>query len=299
MISETEKKLFQCLIQRPAIASKNEFIYKAGHTGYDFFDLSRLTLSPKTSGKVVEMYVELLTQLQEELLKEDKGLKITKLAFIETTTGPMTIASQISQRTSLESVVIKSRVPCSCNLCTRLRVKGSIEPPLSTKDKVVIVTNVITTGRTVLNPIKIIEKNGAKVVGAVAILDRKMPDDKSVKNKIKKKKIKLLAVTTRDKLLALGFARPTDQDFKEKNFLKIASEELSMTTLEKEKLENLIFLEAAYILDIDEETIRNFPEDNLLELKNRMISRIFRIRTTTPLITEVFAEKGFIGENNG
>lgn len=287
MISEAEKKLFNCLIQRPAIANKNEFVYTAGYTGYDFLDLSRLTLSPKTSGKVVEMYVDLL-----EELKKDYNLEFNKLAFIERTIGPMTIASQLSQRTGLESVVIKSRIPCSCSICTKLRIKGSIEPPLSEDDRVVIISDVLTTGGTISDTVDIIEKNGASVVAAVTILDRQVPDEQAKKKKeIVEKGVKLHSLTTRDKLLAFGFARPSEEDFKQKDFLKILEDELSLTNEERKEIEEVIFLEAAYILDVDEETIKSFGGENLLELKNILLSRIFRARTTMPLITEVLTDR--------
>jgi len=280
MVKEAEKKLFNCLIQRPAIDNKNEFIYTAGYTGYDFLDLSRLTLSPKTSERVVEMYEDLL-----EDLKKDYKLEFNKLAFIERTIGPMTIASQLSQRTGLESVVIKSRVPCSCKLCTKLRIKGSTEPPLSKQDKVVIVSDVLTTGGTTLGAIDIIEKNDAKVVAAVAILDRQVPDDMTVKEKIGGKGVKLHALTTRDKLLTLGFARPSEEDLKREDFLVELSKAIYLSEEETSLGKSLFDSIAEEILKNKKDVGIN--EENKKFIRNMLLSILINTRVSVLQAVEV------------
>jgi len=220
MIGNPEKILLDCFKERKAIETKNIVIYTAGYTGLDFFDLSKLTLSPKTSEKVIEMYMDLLNEVK----KADIGFN--KLAFIDRTIGPMAIASQLSLKTNMEILVIKTRIPCSCNLCTsRLKIKGSIYPPVSKGDKVVIVSDVVTTGGTILGAINIIKKNGAKVVAAVAILDRQIEaEGKTVKENLEEKGVRLFSSITRDRFLAWGFTEPSEDDLKEKDFFSLLKE---------------------------------------------------------------------------
>lgn len=260
MSVDTKKKLYECLVKRPAIMNKNEFVYTAGYTGYDFFDLSKLTLSPKTSGDIVKMYVDLLEEAKRE------GLDFNKLAFIERTIGPMTIASQLSSEENLEIVVIRTKVPCSCKLCeTKLRAKGSIEPPLFKADKVVIVTDVVTSGGTVLDAINIIKKAGAKVVAAIAILDRQTKvKDKTGKERIEKQGAKLFAYYTRDELLTLGFAMPSKEDLGQRDFLLELSKAIYLSEEETGLFRSLFD-------SIAEEVLRNKKDAEANEKNKRVI----------------------------
>lgn len=281
MSVRTKKKNYEVLVKRPAIMNKNEFVYTAGHTGYDFFDLSKLTLSPKTSGDVVEMYANLLEEVKRE------GLEFNKLAFIERTIGPMTIASQLSSRKNLEIVVIRTKVPCSCKLCEKkLRIKGSVEPPLFNDDRVVIVTDVVTTGGTVLDAINIIKKAGAKVVAVVAILDRQTDvKGKTGKERIEKEGVKLFSYYTRDELITLGFAMPDEEDLRQKDFLLDLSKAICLseeeTGLEKSLFDSL----AGEILKNQKDAEIN--EENKRYIRNMLISIAVSTRLSVLQSTEL------------
>ena len=277
----TKKKNYEVLVKRPAIMNKNEFVYTAGYTGYDFFDLSKLTLSPKTSGDVVEMYVELLEEAKRE------GLKFNKLAFIERTIGPMTIASQLSSRENLEIVVIRTKVSCSCQLCKRkLRIKGSVEPPLFNDDRVVIVTDVVTTGGTVLDAINIIEEPGAKVVAVVAILDRKAKDKgKTGKERIEEKGAKLFSYYTRDELLTLGFAMPSEEDLRQKDLLLELSKAICLSEEETGLGKSLFDYLAEKILKNKKDAEIN--EENKRYIRNMLTSMTVSTRLSVLQSTEL------------
>ena len=285
MSVDTKKKLYECLVKRPAIMNKNEFVYTAGYTGYDFFDLSKLTLSPKTSGDIVKMYVDLLEEAKRE------GLDFNKLAFIERTIGPMTIASQLSSEENLEIVVIRTKVPCSCKLCeTKLRVKGSIEPPLFKADKVVIVTDVVTSGGTVLDAINIIKMMGAKVVAAIAILDRQTKvKDKTGKERIEKQGAKLFAYYTRDELLTLGFAMPSKEDLGQRDFLLELSKAIYLSEEETGLAKSLFD-------SIAEEILRNkrdadVNEENKRVIRNMLTSILVNTRVSVLQAAELMEVK--------
>lgn len=282
---KTKKKLYECLVKRPVIMNKNEFIYTAGYTGYDFFDLSKLTLSPKTSGDVVEMYLDLLEGVKEE------GLDFNKLAFIERTIGPMTIASQLSSGENSEIVVIRTRVPCSCKLCeTKLRIEGSVEPPLFNDDRVVIVTDVVITGGTVFDAINIIEKAGANVVAAIAILDRQTKvNDKTGKERIEEQGVKLFAYYTRDELLTLGFAMPSKEDLEQRDFLLELSKAIFLSEEETGLFRSLFDSIAEKILRNKKDAEAN--EENKREIRNMITSILVNTRVSVLQAAELMETK--------
>ena len=232
MIDDVEKELYENLIKQPSIDAKNELIYTAGYTGHDFFDLSKLVLSSKTSENVVIIYEKLLNKLKLD------HIEFNKLAFSEKTIGPLSISSELSRRRNLDCIIVKTRVPCSCKLCSSLRIKGSLEPPLSKDDKVVIVSDVFTTGGTILDTINIIETNRASVVGAIMILDRQMPDKITKREMILKKGVKLYPYITRDRLLSLGFARPSEEDLERVDFLELLKDAMGLSVEEADLARN-------------------------------------------------------------
>lgn len=265
MVQEAEKKLFDSLIQRRAINNKNAVVYTAGYIGYDFLDLSKLTLSPKTSKNVVDMYKAMLVDLRNE------GFVFNKLAFIDRTIGPMMISSELSREMNLESVVVKSRIPCSCKMCDDLRIKGSVEPPVLDTDRIVIISDVLTTGGTLLDVVKIIEKKKAKVIAVVTILDRQVPENTAIKKqKIKEKGIKLRSLITRDELLVTGFAMPFEDDLRRIDFLDELKKAIDLTDEETGFAKSYLDSLAKEILETKEDASIN--EENLLFTRNMLLS---------------------------
>jgi len=284
MIRNPEKLLLECLMKRQAISTKNEVIYTAGYTGYDFFELSKLTLSPETSEKVVDMYLSLLQEV------ERADIEYNKLAFINRTIGSMSIASWLSHKVGKEIVVVDVTIPCRCNLCTKLRVRGSVDPPLHEGDKVVVVSDVITSGGTVLNAIDIIEKNKAKVVGVITILDRQTRiRGKTAKERIEERGIRVFSFITRDRLLALGFIeQPSMDDLRNKDyfsllkkaiFIKYGKNELGKN-LEEIIESNKNFIDIIVTNILESKNIEP-NEENKRTLRNMFLSLVMQARCKT------------------
>ena len=269
------KKLYECLIKRPVISSKNATIYTAGYAGYDFFDLCKLTLSPKTAKDVVDMYKELLKEVEKE------GLDFNKLAFIDRTTCSMAVASWLSYEVNREAVVVRLSLPCKCRLCRKkLGIWGSMEPPISEGDKVVIITDVITTGGTVLDAADILKEAGAEVVAAVAILDREeRRDGKTGKEKIEERGITVFSYRTRSELLALGFIGPSKEDIEQKDFLDLLIKALRFSIEDEEQLKEYFEEIAENILKLQNEKV---DERNKMKVINMVLSILMQARTLAP-----------------
>lgn len=285
MIENPEKALLECLIEQKAIETKNEIIYTAGYSGYDFFDLSTLTLSPKTSEKVVNMYVDLL----REVVKNN--INFNKLAFIDRNIGPMTVASQLSLKTGYEIIVVKTRIPCSCNLCkNKLRIKGNVYPPLSEKDRVIIISNVVTRGGTVMNAIDAIEGIGAKAVAVIVILDRQTNiGEKTVKELLEERGVKLFSFITRDRLLTGGFIEPSKDDLINLDFFSLLKKAVFIKYLGSEtgkSLEEIIDSQKNVLDIIAEDILKSkkdirIDEENKRFVRNTFLSLMMQVRTNT------------------
>lgn len=285
MIDNDKKSLFWCLTHQPGVISKNEIIYTSGYTGYDFFDLSRLTLSPKTSGRIVKIYLNWIKKIRD-------NNEITKLVFTERNIGTMVIASQLSNESGLDSLIIRTKVDCSCKLCNRLRLQGSSDPPLDENDVAIIISDAVTSGGTVLDAIDIIKKNGAKPLAVVTIYDRKITvEGRTARERILNEDVDFYSVITRDELLAFGYTMPTKEDIKQKDFIEIINKELELSDEEKEKLEETVLLYTAHILDEKIENVRKFDDKSLIKFKNIALSNILQTRSKTLLLSEALVNK--------
>ena len=244
--------------------------------GYDFLDLSKLTVSPKTSPIVVDMYIDLL-----EGLKKD-GFEFNKLAFIERTLGPLMISSELSQRMNLESIVVRTRNLCSCPMCTdpKLRIKCATTSPLLGKDNIVVISDVLTTGGTILEAVELIKKSGARIVAVITILDRQVPKDKALRiEQIKQEGIELRSFIKRNELLSLGFARPLKQDLETLDYFALLKDALIVKEEDKPYFDSLVadILENKKDMEFDEES-QKFVRNILISILN--ITRVKVLQAT-------------------
>jgi orotate phosphoribosyltransferase len=95
------------------------------------------------------------------------------LAFIEKAEGPVgTLTSKdlLSAQTGIPAFVVRPRRRLLSNTIkgARIRSEGIVKPG----DRVVIVSDVVTTGGTLLEAIKLLEAKRAKVKQAIALYDR-------------------------------------------------------------------------------------------------------------------------------
>jgi hypoxanthine phosphoribosyltransferase len=272
MIKNPESFLLQLSKEVNPIDSKNAVIFTAGNAGFDFFDIAKQTLSPKTSSDVVEIYMDLLGQIDKA------GIKYNKLAFTDKTLGPLMLSSQLIQKTQKEALIIKTRFPCDCRLCsTKLRVKSSCdmdETPVKEQDRIVIVSDVLSTGGTIQKSIDIIQNYHGKVVAAVVIVDRQvfLKDEKSVKEVLeeKNKDFALFSFTTRDRMLAWGFSEPTMHDLEKKDFFEVIRSSLEISDNGQIK-ENETFVKKLVDYAIQERKDKDIRSDRKM-LENMVVA---------------------------
>jgi hypoxanthine phosphoribosyltransferase len=146
-------------------------------------------LSPESSSTIVKIYTELLTQFEE------KNIEFNKLAIANKKLEPSTISSQLAQQTQKEITIIDDNQ----------------KPSISNQDKIVIVSDVLSTGKTIQKATETIQNSHGQVVGTIILLDQQT----SAKN------FEVISFITRDRMLAWGFAEPTLNDLENKDFLNI------------------------------------------------------------------------------
>lgn len=280
--SELKKRLFKELMLRHVIVAKNQFMYVSGYSGFDFFDSDYLSLSPETSELVASIYSDSIKKFRES------GTKVTKLVFLEKsggTVGPISLTAMIGKKTGLDTVVIRRRVPCSCSMCrSELRLKGSSINPLSSNDTLVIVEDVATTGSTIEEAANIVEASGAKVVGAIVLLDREM----GARSRLKKMNIELYSVLERTALIELGFIPPTVEDVSSRDFTHDLGKILSVSGQELSNIqENL----DSFVSKILESKGRDVTEENKRVMRNLLLAFSFGLRTKAPYIENIEQQK--------
>ncbi|MBD3192570.1 MAG: hypothetical protein GF308_18160 [Candidatus Heimdallarchaeota archaeon] len=287
MFDNPEKLLIECLRERRAIETKNELIYTAGFTGFDFFDLTKLTLSPETLEKVVFMYLDLLEKVKEA------GIKYNKLAFLQKTIGPIVLASNLAQKTGKELLVVKETVPTTKKLTYELAVKGSVEPPVLEGDKIILVSDVISSGGTVLKGVNILEEAGGEVVAVVAIVDRQITiDEKNAKEVFEERNIPLFTLITRERLLSLGFIEPSKEDLENEDYFDLLKKIICIKIGEGNVAQNLeeIIEKNKNFLDLKVEKLLKDKGIATTEENKRLVRNMFLATTmiarTDALISE-------------
>lgn len=287
MFDNPEKLLIECLRERRAIETKNELIYTAGFTGFDFFDLTKLTLSPETLEKVVFMYLDLLEKVKEA------GIEYNKLAFLQKTIGPIVLASNLAQKTGKELLVVKETVPTTKKLTYELAVKGSVEPPVLEGDKIIIVSDVISSGGTVLKGVNILEEAGAEVVAVIAIVDRQITiDEKNAKEVFEERNIPLFTLITRERLLSLGFIEPSKEDLENEDYFDLLKKIICIKIGEGNVAQNLeeIIEKNKNFLDFKVEKLLKDKGIATTEENKRLVRNMFLATTmiarTDALISE-------------
>jgi orotate phosphoribosyltransferase len=149
----------------PALTfSKHGFTHQGGSSGY-YFNLDYLTTSPVEARKLTKWYVD-------EINKSKANKRIDSIAFIEKDSGPVgaiAIMGNIITETDIPAVIVRlrKRVPFA-------KITGNPETlkKIQNGAKVVVITDMFTTKRTVKDTVDVIQESGAVVVGVYGILDR-------------------------------------------------------------------------------------------------------------------------------
>lgn len=146
-------------------------------------------LSPESSSTIVKIYTELLTRFEE------KNIEFNKLVIANKKLEPSTISSQLAQQTQKEITIIDDNQ----------------KPSISSQDKIIIISDVLSTGKTIQKATETIQNSHGQVVGTIVLLDQQT----SAKN------FEIISFITRDRMLAWGFAEPTLNDLENKDFLNV------------------------------------------------------------------------------
>jgi adenine/guanine phosphoribosyltransferase-like PRPP-binding protein len=236
VLDSQKREILEFLYKLPVIVEKPRVTYVSLYTGLDFFDIDPLCNHPIARNKVVSIYIDMIKQLQKT------GVVFNKIVFIDKQgrggVGPLVLASEIGDKVGLETVIVRSGTTCKCALCSELTIRGASAKPLSSKDNVVIITDVITAGSTATDVLNVIQNRGAKAVGIIAFLDREFEQNgKTAVEALKEKVLNVITFMKRSELVYLGFDTPTAEEVLSKNYLSEISSYLNLPMKEQEKLE--------------------------------------------------------------
>ena len=173
ILSKDEIKILQF-----AFSQSQHYKTSGGKTKY-YFDLDRYIEKEKIQ-IVLEWYTNFINEVESECGKIDK------LVFIEKNRGPigaLSFKSLITLKTGIPSVTVRLKKRVLLNAVKSDTPCLNKIVPIKNGEKVLIISDVSTSGTTILNTIEIIKLFNAEVLGAIVILCR----DDEIKEKLEKK----------------------------------------------------------------------------------------------------------------
>lgn len=138
----------------------------SGGSTANYFDLDYYLENPKSRRFAVNIYTKLINKAIDEIGNIDR------LAFIEREVGPLgaiQLKEDLVSKTGLPAVIVRPK-----KRLTRASIKGS---NLVLNEKILIVNDVVTTGRGILKAKNKLEQFGLKVPGAVVFLSRESKEN--------------------------------------------------------------------------------------------------------------------------
>ncbi len=145
-----------------------EFILASGKKSDYYVDIKKATTNPKILRTVAKYIKELL--VRENVLDKYKNLKIAGVEL-----GSVPIATAVSLETDCDLIIIRKKAKS-------YGTKNKIEGKLEKNDKVIVVEDVTTTGRSVAKAVEEIKKNGGAVDKIFVIVDREEGANENLKN---------------------------------------------------------------------------------------------------------------------
>ena len=195
-------------------------------------DLDFITIDADLAKKdnIANYYVDKINDIK-------KGLSIDKLAFFDKAYGPIgaiALANSIISKTGIDAVYVRLRRRLNFD-----QIKGDLNPG----DRVIIISDVLTTGDGILKAVDIIKKNhdDVKVPYAVVFYDRMQAG----RERIKRRGIELRTIFTRER-----FGRDGVEDVKDKEIesIPLTDEIVPVTKEEEKELESVFGKETVEIM---------------------------------------------------
>jgi orotate phosphoribosyltransferase len=141
--------------------SNSEHTLSAGFSSSHYFDIDQYVLNMKKAKELSSLIAQKVFEIEAE-----EKVEFTKLAFIEKPVGPVNLVpllSTISLKTRKEPIIIRLK---------RHLHTGSIKGSIDKTDKVLILNDVATTGRSIFEAAQRIWDCGGKVYAALVVIDR-------------------------------------------------------------------------------------------------------------------------------
>ncbi len=133
-----------------------EFILSSGKKSNVYIDIKVAVTKPR-----------ILNKIAEEMLKKVQSLEFDKIACIELGGVPLAVA--LSLKSGKDLVIFRKQRK-------DYGVKEDVIGEIKQEDRVLVVEDVVTTGKSVRSVIERVEKLGGKAVAVLAVVDREESD---------------------------------------------------------------------------------------------------------------------------
>lgn len=177
------------ILRKYGVVSKSNWALARGIPSKYFFDTDKGAYSSESIRAILNRYARKIKEIKER----EPG--IDRLAFIEKdfgTIGALLFMSSIVSRTGIDAIIIRLRKEISLG-----SVKGA---SITGQNRVIIVSDVLTSGEGIEKAAKIIKKYGAEVPYALVLFDREQGGGE----RLERLDIKVETILTRSKLILTG-----------------------------------------------------------------------------------------------
>jgi hypothetical protein len=179
-------------------------------------DTTALTLSPETSTKVVNIYLNLLKKIEEKT-------PFNKIILMDNN-SILPLGAELVQGSQKNGIIAKN-----------FNNTITLSQPLNPDDRTVIIGDVLIETQKIQNIIDIVKKSNSKVVAGIFLIDRQLEDKNNTTAKILLEKnnpeVKIRSYVNRDILTSWGFMEPDQAWLENKDALNYINDKNSRLTL--------------------------------------------------------------------
>ncbi len=193
-IQERAKLFFDLSWIKPAITSSTHTLTHKGGISKYYFNLDYLSTTPEQVTSITNWYIETINKISSTEA-------VDGLVFIDKDSGPVgaiSLMGSIIAETGIPSLIARLK---KRTLHARITGRPELIKKLSLGINVIIITDAITTTRTVKDTVEVVNSFGGKVVGICTLLDRQTEHAGFVDN------IPVYQRVTEDELVASGYVK--------------------------------------------------------------------------------------------